>query len=64
MHINFASHINYHRSEILAAVHSQMLQHTERPTTAEYVAVAKKLVEAFPILKNTDTDKYWVSLLF
>lgn len=52
---------NHFRTEILQAIYSQVIQNTEYPTSAEYIAVAKKVVDAYPRLKD-HSETPWVEI--
>jgi hypothetical protein len=40
------------RVEIITAVAIQVHQHTDYPTSAEYIGVCRKLIERYPFLKD------------
>ena len=49
-----------YRTEIINAVYADIIQKTTYPTSAEYTIVAKKLVQAFPVLADGNKDMPWV----
>ena len=46
------------RTEVINMIAVQMLQETSYPTSEDYTEVCRKLVEMYPILKDTIGNSY------
>lgn len=46
------------RVEIVAALHTRMLQHTDYPTPQDYKLVCQKLVSVYPVLADCNGSGY------